>query len=351
MCQFSLRTLIFAGVIILCNTAISQTDFRPGYVISNSGDTLMGMVDYRNDPLMATQCRFKSESNIITEYTPGELIGYRFTDGKYYIAKDVNGAKKFLECLIEGRVDIYYMRDETGNHYYIDKEGLRMSEIPYEKENRYVNDRLVEYESKNHIGLLTVFMQDAPQLQSKINSMKRPTHKGLIKLAEEYNNTMDGKQSSIIYEKKPPLFNILPELMGQYTKYTFIESPDDKYYIHFGIIGHVWMPSLSEKLYFRTGFIYARMKLRNEIFAANKIPLQLEYYYPVGKFRPRIAVGYIYYLPNYHTLAGNLGATYQIHENISLTAGADLEFGLSEEFLFLSQRAAFSTQLGVQFNF
>ena len=63
----------------------AQTDFRPGYVITNSNDTLYGEIDYRGDRLMSEVCKFRSNGRDIVEYTPYDIAAYRFTDSKYFV--------------------------------------------------------------------------------------------------------------------------------------------------------------------------------------------------------------------------------------------------------------------------
>jgi hypothetical protein len=82
------------------------------------------------------------------------LLAFRFLDSKYYVTKEINNKKSFLEYLIKGKINIYYMRDEKGDHYYLDKENVELTEIPYEEKIIYVDDiqfgeKQVFYESKN----------------------------------------------------------------------------------------------------------------------------------------------------------------------------------------------------------
>lgn len=105
-----------------------------GYVITNPGDTLFGEIDYRGDLLMGKLCRFKDNNGEEQEFLPAGIQGYRFIDSKYYISLEVNGRNVFLEYLINGKVSIYYLRDDAGDHYYIDKEGEVMKEIPYNED-------------------------------------------------------------------------------------------------------------------------------------------------------------------------------------------------------------------------
>ncbi|HLO90715.1 MAG TPA: hypothetical protein VK172_06060 [Lentimicrobium sp.] len=43
------------------------------------------------------------------------------------------GKKVFLEILIKGKISIYYLRDLEGDHYFIEKEGQPLINLPYKE--------------------------------------------------------------------------------------------------------------------------------------------------------------------------------------------------------------------------
>lgn len=321
-----LRKLILLGLLISNGILNAQTDFRPGYVINTIGDTIFGQIDYRGDLIMSSLCKFKDIDNTIIEYFPNDIEAFRFFDSKYYVTKEINNKKVFMECLINGEINIYYIRDDNGDHYFIEKEDVELTEILYEEGIKYVDDNKIFYESQKHIGILNYYMQDAPQLQSRIQAIKKPKHQNLIKLAEDYHNAVCDGEEYIIYNKSTPLIKILPELTVGVTKYSNIEDLNTKFYIHSGIIGHVWMPETSEKLYFRTGILYSQLDFDGEKSNFYKIPCQLEYIYPRGIFRPRLSYGLNFYYPYYQSVSFNLGGNIKISETFFLSATSDIEF-------------------------
>lgn len=229
----------------------AQTDFRPGYIIFNNGDTLSGEIDYRGDILMSTLCKFKNVDGTIVEYTPNDLKAFRFTDGKYFVAMEAKNRKVFLEFLIKGKLNIYYLRDENGDHYFLDKDGIKLTEIPYEEGTKYVDDKQVFYTTKKHIGILSYHMNDAPQFQSRIQAFKKPNHQNLIKLAEDYHNAVCKDEKCVVYKKNVPLLKISVNPFVGLVKYSGFEnfSPE------VGGLIYLWAPRTSEKIYFVTGFV------------------------------------------------------------------------------------------------
>jgi hypothetical protein len=328
-----LKNLILFGLLFSIGVLNAQTDFRAGYIIKSTGDTLYGDIDYRGDLLMSGLCKFKDNENTIKEYSPNDIAAFRFIDSKYYVSREINNRKVFLEYLIKGKINIYYMRDDIGDHYFLDKQDVKLTEIPYEEGIKYVEDKQVFYESTRHIGLLSVYMQDAPKLQSRIQTIKKPEHQNLIKLAEAYHNAVCEGERCIIYKKSAPFIKILPELTGGVIKYSNVEDLNDKFYIHTGIIGHIWMPRTSEKMYFRTGVLFSQLDLDGEKKNFYKIPCQLEYIYPKGILRPRIAYGLNFYIPNYRTVSFDIGANIKLSETFFLSATSDIEFNPTMMFL------------------
>lgn len=207
----NLNRLIFFVFLLSAGLLNAQTDFRPGYIVENSGDTIFGYIDYRGDLLMSSICRFKDTDNTIKVFSPYEIMAYRFIDSKLFVSRKVNDKNVFLEYLIKGKINIYFMRDASGGHYYIDKENVELTEIPYEERIIYLYEVPFNHKSSKHIGVLSYLMQDAPEFKSRIESITKPDHQNLIKLAEDYHNTVCKDEECVIYQKSVPLIKILPE--------------------------------------------------------------------------------------------------------------------------------------------
>jgi hypothetical protein len=335
-----LRRLILLGFLISTRVLDAQTDFRPGYIINSVGDTLYGKIDYRSDLLMSTICKYQDVNNTIKEYAPNDIKGFRFIDSKYYVSKEINGTNFFLEYLIKGKVNIYYMRNNTGDHYYIDKEGVKLAEIPYEEGLKYVDGKEVYFRTTKHIGVINYYMQDAPQFKSRIEDLKKPDHEYLIKLAEDYHNAVCEGEKCIIYEKKFPFLKVNYEVIGGK-----IKSKNSGYYKNYsqvGILANFWMPRANEKLYFRTGLLYSTLEADLETDHAQKayykIPIQIEYVYPTGIIKPALAYGMNIYGSFGNTVALMGGVNINLHKFVSLGIYYDIDFSPNEDFQFLPKK-------------
>jgi len=333
-------TVLFSSAVLQ-----AQTDFRPGYVIELSGDTLFGEVDYRGDLMMGDSCRIRISKEDIRTYYPGQIAGYRFTDGKYYVSRQVEGRYAFLEYLINGRINIFYVRENDGDRYYIEKEGEGIILLPYETgtkqvdkniyDNNYDQSSLVSYESTRHIGLLKYYMQDYPDILDKVDNLDKPTHNNLINLAEEYHNGVCFDRSCIIYEKQLPRVSISVE---PYFSQGFFSS--EFYYSNsnsrgFGGNIYISMPRASEKIFFKTGYSYSESILvGSEKYIYYKVPLQFQYMFTAHKFVPKVSYGANYWSvinprgikENFHTWELNVGANYNITKFMALSLGLGAEF-------------------------
>jgi len=325
-----IKSLILLGSLVLATMLSAQTDFRPGYIIKSSGDTLYGNIDYRGDLIMGTKCRFKSKDNVINEYSPNDISAFRFIDSKYFASKVINNKNIFLQCLIKAKVSVYYMRDDIGDHYYLDKEGVGLSELPYEEKTGYKDEKLVYSETNVHKGIIKYYMQDAPQLQSRIYDIKKPEHQNLIKLAEDYHKSVSKNEASLIYEKNPPLFKFDIEIIGGLVNYKNI-SFNDKNYFQIGILANLWLPRINEKLYIKTGVLFSTLESNSESQTSYKFPFQIEYIFPMRNIKPKIAVGVNIYKPFIQTFALTGGVDIKLHKSLYLSVNYNIDFATDEK--------------------
>ncbi|MDD4967801.1 MAG: hypothetical protein PHT07_00040 [Paludibacter sp.] len=123
---------------------------------------------------MSKICTFRhNDKDTVRHFSPDEIPGYRFPENKYYISKEVNGKKVFLEYLINGRLNVYYLKDERGeDHYFIEKDSLGIAEIPYEEGIREKDGQYYVYTPTKYLGLLAYYMQDAKGVAAGDNEVE-----------------------------------------------------------------------------------------------------------------------------------------------------------------------------------
>ena len=193
--------ILFLGVAAM--NCYSQNEWKPGYIIKNSGDTVFGLIDNRDSKSNSNHCYFRKDRlSETTIFGPKDINGYRFNDGKFFITKDIpaeNSTRKmFLEFLIEGKVDVFHFQDDK-SHFFVEKNGklyelINTTEIKEVKGTKYSIDR------KEYLVVMNSLMQDA-NIQPIIYKSKLES-KSLINVAKNYHERVCSKEQCIIYEKK-----------------------------------------------------------------------------------------------------------------------------------------------------
>ncbi|MDL2213744.1 hypothetical protein LJC29_07225 [Bacteroides sp. OttesenSCG-928-N06] len=187
-----IKSFIIIFFSILPITIYAQINLRPGYIITNSNDTIYGSIDFRTAERNAHQCTFKeTASEETTYYAPGEIYAYRFTDdGKFYVTRSVKvndvEQKYFLEYIIQGIISMYYLPGETTRFYFETEEG-KMVEVA--KEDKYMtNDdgKSGIKQDTRYIGILSYLFSENKESVKKIPRLSFGKE-NLAKLTKEYH--------------------------------------------------------------------------------------------------------------------------------------------------------------------
>jgi hypothetical protein len=270
---------IVCFVFLYCSIILSQTDFKPGFIISKNDDTTYGLIDARGSIRNAKICNFKKDINSdIIAYKPSNLSGYRFIDGKYYISKEITKdnqrEKVFLEFLIHGKADIYYLRDENNEHYYLQKLGDSIIELKTTEHEVIKDNRSYIITNKKYIGVLKSKLSDVPSLGPKIENTQLNS-KSLISLAKDYHNKVCYDTACIIYEKKTPKFKLkFGILIGDIStlKGTIINFNDEEIYMKqpfapaIGLFLNYPLPQFNEHLSIQYELMYKRNSYQAEFY-------------------------------------------------------------------------------------
>lgn len=85
------RNLLIISILTISIYVFGQDNFVKGYIITNTNDTVFGLVDFRSNYLNSVVCKFKENEKSATQsFNPGEIYAFRFQDeGKYYVTRTV----------------------------------------------------------------------------------------------------------------------------------------------------------------------------------------------------------------------------------------------------------------------
>ena len=186
--MFQKSTILFALLFLInLTSAKAQKYFQPGFVILNTGDTIHGEIDIKSEAKMKEACSFRlSEESKTTTYSPREIQAFRLLDGTFFVSRKIDEKRHyFLEYLVDGILDVYYYTDGgRSEHYFLEKEGMPLREILFEKKIVQKNGKVYQQASTRHYGLIKSYVADNPQIAKEVESIQRPTHKNLIQLAK-----------------------------------------------------------------------------------------------------------------------------------------------------------------------
>jgi hypothetical protein len=325
-----MNLFIKVNLCLLCVFCLSelkgQADFRSGYVLTHQNDTIRGLIDYRVAAKNTNKCDFKvNEKSEVKEYIPTDIKGFRFTDSKYFISKNVvvNGEKisLFLEFLIHGIVDLYSFDNGSHPRFFIQKSDGEIMELLINKERVKNETASVSHEKFEYMSTLKSVMADSPRFFTAIDKTAFETQ-SLLMLVKRYNDYVSSS-GSVFYEKQPPdiKVTIVPFVSLNSSTLSFEHSPiygaidfQNSTYPSVGILLNAALPRSNRTLsfqasaevgkskyygtgiikYYLTGDYPVNTSLFEEVYYQTvnlKSKLGLKYTYPKGKFRPTFLIG------------------------------------------------------------
>ena len=142
---------------------MSQTNLKPGYVITNNGDTIRGNIDFRSNEKLSKQCDFWANGgDVKTTYKPGDIEGFRFEhNGKYFVTRRLNVTGEpelyFAEFMVQGKMNLYCIAHNSDEYYFFEREDGEMAELAKR--------------STNYTSVQAAFNQTREQQQEKGSNM------------------------------------------------------------------------------------------------------------------------------------------------------------------------------------
>ena len=337
--QMSKKGIIISFLLLVVSLAgYSQNDWREGYIIENSGDTIHGLVDYRS-PRSNSQFSYfrKSEQDKPVKYSPEEIKGYRYDDGKYYISKTIgiDGTEKtaFLEYLFQGRANVYFLKDEN-ERYFLEVDG-QMHELKNSEKTVYARGSEYSKEQKEYIGVMNHLFQEADM--QEVISRTELRHKSLIRTARKYHNTVSTDQETVTFEKKTdPLKFDFGVVYGRYNKTLHLErslvySLEDSSSDYFGLAFNFRnIPGVYERFSLQLEVLASEYYFDNEKKYQLNVPVLLDYKLSSNKFYPKVELG----TSMYFTRTGEINA-----QHIALIGGVSLHYEFFKDYrVFVNTR-------------
>jgi hypothetical protein len=347
---------LFCISLLLFTFLICYSSYKPGYLISNGNDTVIGLIKEQSEIDYSIHCFFKKNiTDQPQEYLPFQIKGFRFINGKYFISShvEINGEVKsvFFQWLIKSKVNILTYNYSAKNYLYYMQIGdsslialkntkttiktKYSDKYTFESDKPNISSLDYDVEKKEYIGVLNYYLQDWPKIHNKLTGLSL-NKKNLIGIAKDYQNYSCPGTACIIYEdqKWGPVFNIGIELgynlSNVHTPYeAHIKTSGN---LGFGILlNYSNLPLVSKNFSIQTGLFYVKQQyeydknylqqfyppVNNALFDLKvlRLPLILKYKFPIKQISPFIAGG----LTIYYRKATILGVQYLIDKVINGT--------------------------------
>ena len=206
--RFAVTLVLLA---LFAAVTMAQTNPKAGFIITNNGDTVRGILDFRTNEMLSKKCLFRANGESESKtYKPGEIEGFRFdNNGKFFVTRRLNvyGEPQlyFAEFMVQGKMNLYCVADKYVEYFFFEREDGEMallanrslissSSIQEEKEH--------QQEARVQYGKVRVLLQDSRSAINDMNDMDMSRRK-LVNVVRDYHNDVctDGSHC-IVYEYK-----------------------------------------------------------------------------------------------------------------------------------------------------
>ena len=191
--------------------AVAQTHYRSGYIITNDNDTIVGLIDYRTEAMLAKGCSFKVNASSNEQiFLPGQIVGFRFTDeGKFFVTREItikdDNRTVFLEFLVQGIMNLYFYHDRQTDlaYYFFEDENGKMIEVSKQPDTEILKDgKTYNKPDFTYRGKLKYIVRDVESLWTTAEKTEY-RHKDMINLTKNYHNQVcNTGEECIVFETK-----------------------------------------------------------------------------------------------------------------------------------------------------
>lgn len=187
---FSLPKSVFICVFILIfNNIYGKSDFMPGYIIKHNGDTIHGLIEYKNWQKNPQTINFRlHENSIVNKYTSADIKEFKVSNEVFVSAVvkidesklsadalDFEGDLTliddtvFLEVIVQGSQSLYYYGTKSIKDQFYIKQDSTYELLIYKK---YLDGKNSNYkENKRYISQLALYLKDCQGIQCYLTSV------------------------------------------------------------------------------------------------------------------------------------------------------------------------------------
>ena len=203
------KIILFALLAVSATMAMAQVNPKSGIIITNSGDTIRGTIDFRTNEKLSKECEFWAEGKTEGKtYKPGDIEGFRFDgNGKYFVTRKLNVDGKprlyFAEFMVKGMMNLYCVVENSDEHFFFERKDGEMAKLTSRAFRttstlQEVQDKMLE--KKEQYGKVKYLLRDS---WTAIEDMNKPevSRKQLVNVVRDYHKDVctDGS-TCMVYE-------------------------------------------------------------------------------------------------------------------------------------------------------
>jgi hypothetical protein len=208
---YRLKALLLLVIVVISYRANAQPNYKKGYVITLSNDTLFGVINDRGYLRNYRLCVFKTnKKSKSTKFRPSDIKAYRFNGGKYYSAQQINNDDSteyvFLDVLLESKINLYYNLRNKEVSYYIKRDTgslIGLEKIEFYKPRPLVygatSYKYTGIQINFYKDTLYSLFSDCKKIQQHANNVDY-NKKALINITKAYVNETCKSAPCISYE-------------------------------------------------------------------------------------------------------------------------------------------------------
>lgn len=330
----SVKILFLVLVLFFSVGVYGQLNFKKGYIITGSNDTVYGKINDSGGNRNAKVCLFKElNTKKVIRYYPEDINAYRMIGDKYYVSRKISRKGKskriYIEVLIKGEVSLYKYWKNSHAGYYIEKNDGEMVELDnaqalyrYKTESNsgIIYSPTIAIESQAYMDTLHSLFRDADLVHDQIERTSFDDF-SLTETTKAYLNEVFKGNDCINFERDLNMYRVRFGLFAglQYRNMSLLPSvktvyePEEKYTIPMNSIGtfpvggfvNIPLFRISDRLSLQLEVIsgginyeqeFTRQQNRNDTIIAIKtntiaFPVMLKYEVDMGKISPSFSIG------------------------------------------------------------
>lgn len=226
--NFLILYLLFFSLV----PVMAQVNPKSGYIITNTGDTIRGTLDFRTNIILSKKCVFQAHGeNEFKTYLPGDIEGFRFdSNGKYFVTRrftlEGDSQLYFAEFMVQGLMNLYCVADKYSEYFFFEREDGELALLTNTSlfsSATVIEAKKEQQEKKKQLGKVRLLLKDSQKAVDDMNNTDW-TRQRLVDAVRDYHKDVctDGS-SCMVYEYKEE---------ADKSKVRFKASANYSYYLH-----------------------------------------------------------------------------------------------------------------------